>query len=212
MPTRSSFSGWPRPSSATWSTGTSPPCQARADTTRSRSSTIATPAEEPSPPNSRSSTGTTSSATPPSETPSSTLCSTTPTASLSRAARTNALLFRAVDSRHRVPGPLCSPTWDSPRTTRTLTTRRPKSGGFVQACGYLQGARLPGRDSQRPVVVDPVPGRAVSVRRGSDRGGRIGCPGFPLKARRLLVKKVQTHLFVWAYPGPRRESNPQPPA
>ena len=45
----------------------------------------------------------------------------------------------------------------------------PGAGGYVQARGHLQDARLPRRDSGRPLGVDPLPGQAVPVLRGAGR-------------------------------------------
>ena len=52
-----------------------------------------------------------------------------------------------------------------------------RAGGLVQACRHLQDARLPRRDSGRPIGVDPVSGWGVSVLWGSG-GWRSGwAPG-----------------------------------
>ena len=105
---------------------------------------------------------------------------------------TKALLLRAADSRHRSPGPRRAERRPSPvrrevpgprahrrgtRRGRQGRRRREgqRAGRFVQACRHLQDARLPRRDSGRPIGVDPVPGWAVSVLRGA--GSRSGAAG-----------------------------------
>ena len=52
-----------------------------------------------------------------------------------------------------------------------------RAGGFVQACRHLQDARLPRRDSGRPIGVDPVSGWGVSVLWGSGGWRSVWAPG-----------------------------------
>ena len=104
------------------------------------------------------------------------------------------LLLRAADSRHRSfdpgraerrPSPVRREV-PGPRTRRRGVRRRRqgcrrpedrRAGGYVQACGHLQDARLPRRDSGGAVGVDPVSGWGVPVLWEAGGWGAAWWPG-----------------------------------